>query len=732
MSKTITLTALMLGVSLAAMSMAQAAPAAAVPQNTTAATAQPEAQKRWTINIQSADIRAFVSQVADMTGKNFVLDPRVRANDITVISRKALTAAEVYQLFLSVLQVNGYAAIPSGDSVKIVPSTTAKSYNLPLVKGKLTDSQGLVTEVLSLHDLSATEMVPVLRPLVPQYGHLAAVASANALVVSDHADNIRRLAAIIASLENQGGNDLIAIDLKNAWVGDVVKQLQTLIPQIGGSGRNNQAPGGSAVLVADERTNRLLVRGDAQTRHQIADLVAQLDVSDAHKGNIQVVRLNHGDAKDMATLLGKFFAEQKGAKDAGNPAAAVSIQADESLNALVVRADASKMEELRNIIRQLDVRRAQVLIEAAIIEVSADKARNLGVQWAAGDLDKGVGGTNFSNAGLSVNSILSAVIGSQSGATTAPPSLSDGLTAGFGELNKDGTLKWAGIVQALASNTAVNLLSTPSVLTLDNQEASIMVGQNVPFVTGESTSTGAGVSNPFQTIQRQDVGITLKVTPHLGEGDSMRLELDQEVSAVQPASSSVTTVDITTSKRQIKTTVLADSGQTIVLGGLIQDDIKKVVSKVPLLGDIPLLGALFRSTHNSHDRSNLIIFLRPTIVHDNDRLVALTRNKYLGLVSLQFKLNRHGELERVQKEPLPLNVDDVFNGRMPPTKNLQDAVSKQLHARPTGKSPAQAVAPSAPAATTPPTAKQAADTSKSASAATATPAPQVPATSVEK
>lgn len=690
MSKTTILFTLLLWSLAAAVQAAPVTPAPAVPTNQ--ASADQAGEKSWTINIQNADIRAFVSQVADMTGKNFVLDPRVRANDITVISRKALTADEVYQLFLSVLQVNGYAAIPSGDSVKIVPSTTAKSYNLPLVKGKITDGQGLVTEVLSLHDLSATELVPVLRPLVPQYGHLAAVASANALVVSDHEDNIRRLAAIIASLENQGGNGLIAIPLENAWVGDVIKQLEELIPQVGNSSRNKQADGG-ALLVADERTNRLLVRGDLQTRHQIADLVAQLDVSDSHKGNIQVVRLNHGDAKDMATLLSKFFAEQKGAKDAGNPAAAVSIQADESLNALVVRADASKMEELRNIIRQLDVQRAQVLIEAAIIEVSADKARNLGVQWAAGDLDKGVGGTNFSNAGLSVNSILSAVIGSSSGTATAPPSLSDGLTAGFGELNKDGTLKWAGIVQALASNTAVNLLSTPSVLTLDNQEASIMVGQNVPFVTGESTSTGAGVSNPFQTIQRQDVGITLKVTPHLGEGDSMRLELDQEVSAVQPASSSVTTVDITTSKRQIKTTVLADSGQTIVLGGLIQDDIKKTVSKVPLLGDIPLLGALFRSTHNSHDRSNLIIFLRPTIVHDNDRLVALTRNKYLGLVSLQFRLNRHGELERVQKEPLPLDVEDVFNGRMPPTQELQQAVKKKLDERPADKRPAQADAP---------------------------------------
>ncbi len=657
--------------------MAASTAQAAASKGVQAQPTPPGTVKSWTINIQSADIRAFINQVADMTGKNFVLDPRVSAKDVTVISRTPLTKSEVYQLFLAVLQVNGYAAIPSDDVVKIVPSTTAKSYSLPVVKGGT--GQGLVTEVLPLHNLSATEMVPVLRPLVPQDGHLAAVASANALVVSDHENNIRRLAAIISRLEQQGQNGLSVIKLHHAWVGDVVEQLKVLIPKAATGGkRNARAAGGNAVIVADERTNRLLVRGDAIMRHRIRNLVDQLDVKASRRGNIQVIRLEHGNAKEMAKLLSDFFGNQKKSKK--NSAVEVSIQADESLNALVVRANNSKMKQVRNVIRQLDVRRAQVLIEAAIIEVSANKAENLGIQWATGDVDTGIGGTNLTTGGqLSTSDIVTGLLASNAGAAVAPPALAQGLTAGFGELGDDGRLEWAGLIQALATDSSVNLLSTPSILTLDNEEAKIMVGENVPFVTGTSTSTGAGISNPFQTIQRQDVGITLEVTPHLSDGNSMRLELNQEISSVKDSSASVSTVDITTSKRQIKTTVLADSGETIVLGGLIQDDIKEVQHKVPILGDIPLLGVLFRSTKHTHVRSNLIVFLRPTIVHDNDKLVALTRNRYYGLLSLQFKLNDRGELERVAESPLPFNVGNVFNGRTPPPNELRQALRKKAN-----------------------------------------------------
>lgn len=632
-------------------------------------------EKTWTINVQNADIRALVNQVADMTGKNFILDPRVRAQDITVVSRQSLTSDEVYELFLAVLQVNGYSAIPSDTIVKIVPSTTAKSYNLPLGDALKNDGQGLVTAVLTLKELSATELVPVLRPLVPQYGHLAAVASSNALVISDHEDNIRRMEAIIARLEVDGDSRIEAIALEHAWVGDVLAQIEGLIPLTAEKGKARA--GSDAVLVADERTNRLLFKGDRHVLQQIRDLMAQLDVPAEEQGNIQMIRLNHGNAKEMAELLGKFFTAETAAKgkNAASPGAAVSIVADESLNALVISADAGTMKQLRSIVNQLDTRRSQVLIEAAIVEVSAGKTNDLGVQWVVGDLEKGVGGTNFTGNQLSTNDILASVLGSQSG-VAAPVGLADGITAGGGEVDANGRLKWAGLLQALATNTSVNLLSTPSVLTLDNQEASIMVGQNVPFVTGRYTSTNNTASNPFQTIQREDVGINLKVTPHLGSSDSMRLELNQEVSSVIAGSASQD--GLTTNKREIKTTVLADDGQTIVLGGLIQDDIKKVVRKVPILGSIPLLGALFRSTHDSHERSNLIVFLRPTIVRDGGKLVSVTRDRYMGVMSLQFRVNNKGELKRVVKNPLPLDVEAVFDGRVQMSDEFEDAVRQRL------------------------------------------------------
>lgn len=636
-------------------------------------------EKTWTINVQNADIRALVNQVADMTGKNFILDPRVRAQDITVVSRQSLTSDEVYELFLAVLQVNGYSAIPSDSVVKIVPSTTAKSYNLPLGKSISADGQGLVTAVLTLKELSATELVPVLRPLVPQYGHLAAVASSNALVISDHEDNIKRMEAIIARLEVDGDSKLEVIPLEHAWVGDVVAQIEGLIPQTA-EGRGKAKSAGEAVLVADERTNRLLFKGDRHVLQQINELVKHLDVPSEEQGNLQMIRLNHGNAKEMAELLGNFFSAQasaaKGKNATTTPNGEVAIFADESLNALVISADVGTMKQLRNIVNQLDARRSQVLIEAAIVEVSAGKSNDLGVQWVAGDLNKGVGGTNFTGNQLSTTDVIAGILGSQSG-TSAPVGLADGITAGGGQFDRNGRLKWAGLLQALATNTSVNLLSTPSVLTLDNQEASIMVGQNVPFVTGRYTSTNNTASNPFQTIQREDVGINLKVTPHLGSSDSMRLELNQEVSSVIAGSASQD--GLTTNKREIKTTVLADDGQTIVLGGLIQDDIKKVVKKVPILGSIPLIGALFRSTHDSHERSNLVVFLRPTIVRDGNKLVSVTRDRYIGVMSLQFRVNNKGELKRIVKNPLPIDVEDVFEGRVQPTEAFEDAVRERLN-----------------------------------------------------
>lgn len=626
-------------------------------------------EKTWTVNIRNADIQAFITQVAEMTGKNFVIDPRVRSRDVTVISKQALTSAEVYELFLSVLQVHGYAAVPAGDVIKIVNNTVAKHSNLPLVQSRSINGEELITRVIPIRNTPVDELVPVLRPLVPQYGHLAAVSSANALIISDHSDNIRRIEAILSHLDQSESQEVFIMQLEHAWVGDLVKLLENLTPEKGG--RRKDQPS-SVTLVADERTNRLIIRGDRDAVDRLRSLVIELDIPQNQTGGVQVVRLSHADAKTLAELLKTFsdgVSEQKGGeKAAAATGSKVSILADESLNALVIRAEPALMTEIKSVISQLDVRRAQILIEAAIVEVTGEKGRQLGFQYAGGNEEDGVGGVNFSNFGLSVNNILTSILADD---PALAGGLSDGLTIGGGAVDEDGNLQWAVIMQALSSTTAANLLSTPSILTLDNQEASIIVGENVPFVTGQSTSTGAGVSNPFTTIQREDVGLTLKVTPHLAGDQAIRLELEQETSSVKDTATSAA-VDIVTTKRKIQTTVLADDGETIVLGGLIRDDISETVRKVPLLGDIPLLGTLFRSTSKSRNKQNLMVFLRPTILADNNRLVKMTRRNYLGITALQFEVSKNGELERTVRNPLPADVDQLFQGRTPVPQALQD------------------------------------------------------------
>jgi len=632
------------------------------------------------VNIRNADIQAFISQIAEMTGKNFVVDPRVRARDVTVVSTKALTAAEVYELFLSVLQVHGYAAVPSGDIIKIVPNTTAKQSNLPLVGKNEAGGEELVTRVIPVENSPVEELVPVLRPLVPQYGHLAAVGSANALIISDHMDNIRRMEAIIASLDNAESEDVQVIKLEHAFAGDMVKMLESLTPQTGG--RRGKTKDGGVTVVADERTNRLIIKGDRITRQRMAQMIRNLDTPASATGGVQVVRLSHGDAEALAELLKNFAEGASAAKPGadGKAAAAsitgdkVSIQADKSLNALVIRAEPAMMKEIMSVISQLDVRRAQILIEAAIVEVSGDTGKALGFQYVAGSDESGVGAINFGNAGLTINSIVQAL------ATDDPSGLAlgDGITMGFGEEDSNGDLKWGALIQALSTSTDVNLLSTPSILTLDNQEASIVVGENVPFITGTSTSTGSGVSNPFQTIQREDVGLSLKVTPHVAGLSTIRLELEQENSQVKDSVGEA--ADIVTTTRKLESTVLADDGETIALGGLIRDNITKTVRKVPILGDIPLLGILFRSTSNSREKSNLMVFLRPTILPDNERLLSMTRQKYMGITALQFELNGKGQLEQVVRNPLPVNLEQVFEGRQKISQEYRDAYDARQNA----------------------------------------------------
>ncbi|MCP5207100.1 MAG: type II secretion system secretin GspD [Hahellaceae bacterium] len=613
-----------------------------------------ETDQNWRVNLKDADIRAFVSQVADITGYSFVIDPRVKGK-VTVISNAPMDANEVYEMFLSVLQVHGFTAIPSEEVIKIVQQNEAKQTADNLGMLHKVPTEQVVTRVIQVNNANALELVPILRPMVAKYGHLAGVAAANALIISDHIANIDRISKIVAELDSPSKYELEVVKLKDAWVGDMVKLLEELAPAEIGKGKVNAAASKFSV-VADERSNRLIIKGDENFRIKIKSLISKLDQPATKGGTTQVIKLKHADAKDLADLIKGLMGDvQTENKEQGTAAksSVASVYADEGLNALVIRAEPSVMREVEDVIAQLDIRRAQVLIEAAIVEVSDDTNNGLGVQWAIADLNNAsvpAALSNFSNVGVSASQVLSAIINKE--ATVAP---SDGVTVGFGDESSSG-ISWGVLVQALSSNTDANLLSTPTIITMDNQESQIIVGQNVPFKTGESTTTGDGTSNPFTTITREDIGVKLTVTPSVSDGDTIRLEIQQEISNVADSVESAS--DIVTNKREIKTSVLADNKEIVVLGGLIADDQRLSESKVPLLGDIPYLGVLFKSTSMKKTKRNLLVFLRPTILRSKEDSRSVSQDMYNGLWELNLDIvNERVENRNRSKKP---ELDTLF------------------------------------------------------------------------
>jgi len=626
--------------------------------------------KTWKVNLKDAEISALVAEVSEITGKNFIVDPRVKGN-ITVISSKPMTANAVYELFLGVLSVNGFAAVPAGDTVKLVPDVNAKQNAIPFDTRGKAKGETLVTRVIMLQNTNANELVPVIRPLLPQFAHLAAINGANALVISDHANNIIEIENLINSLDYGEGDELEIIALKETRVDEVLTMLDNLTA----TSANKDVRGSRVRLIADTRGNRLLIKGDARARKRLRDVVTQLDKPAADRlAGVRVIRLQHASAKEIAEVMRNLVSGETGTKASGAGGAAgassnsggVSLIADESQNALVIKADPSLMRELESVVKQLDQRRSQVLIQAAILEISGDNVDALGVQWAAGDPSKGVGIVNFTNVGASLTSI--AAVAAQDNPTSLP-SLT-GASFGFGktETNSKGDRSFYGaLIQAIKTMSNANLLSTPSIMTIDNQEAKIVVGQNVPFITGQSTNSSSGTSNPFTTIERQDVGITLKVKPHIGEGGTVKLEVEQEVSSVVPSVAGVNSADLITNKRSIKTTILADDGQTIVLGGLIQDDNSQSVSEVPLLSKIPLMGHLFRSKSHSQTKRNLLVFLQPIILRDSQNAVDLAAQQYQQTRILQLEVGEKGKLMR-----LPEQINQIYQGATKPAPQKAD------------------------------------------------------------
>ncbi|AZD94832.1 MULTISPECIES: type II secretion system secretin GspD [Pseudomonas] len=568
-------------------------------------------QRLWTLNMKDAELRDLASEVGEITGKTLVVDARLQGK-VSVQSSNALDKDGIYSLFLSVLRSQGFVALDQGDRVLIVPAVEAKT------KSSEQSGDEFVTRVLDLRNANAAEISGVVRPLVSDDAYVAPSASSNALVVSDSASNVERIRQVVSELDQAGNRSFSTVALKHAWASDVARTLNESISQTGNGPSDAKA-------VGDARSNRVILAGNTQARQRMAELVRVIDVPSNANDSARVVRLHHSDAKQLSKLLngiGKRLDDGNRAggegKGGGN---SILVSADESQNALVLMADPAQLSMLDKVITQLDQPRAQVLVEAAIVEVSGDINEALGVQWAAraGNV---AGGTNFSGTGLSIGTLLGN--GKDKNIT-----LPDGAIIGIGTSN------FGALVTALSSDSKNNLLSTPSLLTLDNEAAEILVGQNVPFQTGSYTTDTAGASNPFTTVERQDVGVTLKVTPHINEGNTLRLKVEQESSELASAPPGITTSDVITNKRSVKSTILADDGQIIVLGGLIKDNVKTQVSKVPVLGSIPLLGRLFTSTKDVTEKTNLMVFLRPTLVRGSADAINVSQRKYNDLRKLR-------------------------------------------------------------------------------------------------
>ena len=583
-------------------------------------------QATITPNYKEADIRQIVEAVGEVTRKNFIIDPRVSAK-VTMLSSTPMTPEAFYEAFLSILQVHGYVAVPSGDLIKIVPDATARQYAGPVGSTRGTGADEIVTQVLQVQNVGAAQLVPILRPLIPQYGHLAAHPGSNMLIISDRASNVQRMVSIIRRIDQSSDEDVEVVRLEHASAAEIVRIMTALTQQPRADG-----VAVTTSLVADARTNSVLIGGDKSERLRLRALIAHLDTPLEDGGDTQVRYLRYADAEELATKLQQHFTAQvqatQGQAQAGPQTDNVSVWADTQTNAIVINAPPKMMRSLMQIVDKLDIRRAQVLVEAIIVEVLADKTSELGVTWAVEGASSNtpIGVTNFPSFGSGVVQLGGAA---GSGGNVDPTALiGEGITIGLGRISEDG-VSFAAILRALEGDADTNIISTPSIVTTDNEEATLNVGQEVPFVTGSFTNTGTGTGgavNPFQTIQREQVGVKLSITPQINEGDSMLLTISQEISNI--AQSAAGAVDLITNQRIIETTVIVDDGEILVLGGLIEDTLRESDQRVPFLGRIPVLGNLFRTRKTDKVKTNLLVFIRPKILRDASQTAIETNSKY--------------------------------------------------------------------------------------------------------
>lgn len=601
-------------------------------------------QPTITPNYKDADLAQIVEAVSAITGKNFIIDPRVRAQ-VTMLSATPMSPNAFYEAFLSILQVHGFVAVPAGNVVKIIPDANARQVPSNDLPDHINDkSDEVVTQIVSVKNISASQLVPALRPLLPQQAHLVTPAGTNMLIISDRASNVARIMRIVQRLDQSGDDDIDIVTLQNASAGEIVRVVNSLYT--GATQQENAALG--VKLVADDRTNSVLITGEKAQRLRLKALVTHLDTPLEAGGDTTVRYLNYADAEAIA---GKLKEQIQGITQAAAPGGgaapagggggqsadrSTTIWADPQTNALIITAPPKIMKRIMTIVDKLDIRRAQVQVEAILVEITSNKASELGINWAVDGT--GSNGTvpigTFSQAvgGASIGDIATAIIGrtpTDSTSGTTGITIPSGLSVGAGRFQDSG-VNFAILLRALRNDGDTNIISTPNIVTLDNEEAEIKVAQEVPFVTGQFTNTNNnssnGTVNPFQTIQREEVGTILKITPQINEGDAVILKIEQESSSL--AQGVAGAVDLITNKRTINTKVMVEDGGIIVLGGLIDDQANEQQSRVPFLGSIPLIGELFKTRSGSKSKRNLMVFIRPTILRDGVQAAIETNAKY--------------------------------------------------------------------------------------------------------
>tara|TARA_R100000687_G_scaffold81481_2_gene78604 strand:+ start:876 stop:2873 length:1998 start_codon:yes stop_codon:yes gene_type:complete len=596
------------------------------------------AEETFELDMRGVDIREFINTVSKLTNKTIVVDERVKG-DVNIKSPRQLTASELYEVFLLQLGVSGFSVVDMGSGIlKVIPNQAAKIEGIPVqIEGdESLQSESIITRIVQVQNVDVDKLIPSLRPLIDnRTGVITPYSASNVILITDRESNVRRLLQIIQQVDKADSQSMETVPLNNASAKELERILTKLI--------NDQAKEQGTpkpIITSDLRTNTLVIFGDQNSRTYLKKLIKELDSEITTSSNVRVHYLRYAKAEDMVPVLksvSEAMLKQEGEKEAASKSN-INIEAHEQTNSVVLSGSPHIIRNLGDVIDRLDIRRAQVLVEAIIIELTDRRAKELGVQWLFRGDPSGtapIGGINFGSttpagifnvagAASAGGDVLSGVLGSL-----------QGVSLGVGKIRDNG-FSFGALMTALASDTESNILSTPSLLTLDNQEASILVGSEVPVITGSTAS--ANNANPFQTITRQEIGIKLTVTPQINEGDAVQLSLQQEVSSLSGLSAS----DIITDKRTISTTVLVNDSQTIVLGGLIDDDIQESTEKVPILGDMPIIGRLFRADRTQKVKRNLMVFIRPTIVRDSETLRGLSSEKYNYIRAQQIMMHDGG------------------------------------------------------------------------------------------